>query len=253
MNKKYVFELAHQHTPDVQIITLDGWLRHQVATQLSGSENIGIELGVARGVFSRRMLDSEKFIHFFGVDVYGDIHNTEEYANALKHIGFKNPKYCLLRMDFESALEMFDDNYFDFIYVDGFAHTGEEGGKTFIEWYKKLKIGGIIAGDDYHEDWPLVVWGVNDFAVQLDVPVHVTTGVEDEDYCKYPTWYIRKLSDATELSINPLLYQTGMKEKKRVHRRRVGTHINYRRLIGNILQILGLKEFARNIARKVFQ
>lgn len=43
-----------------------------------------------------------------------------------------------------------------FIYVDGYAHTGEDRGKTLFDWYPKLKIGGLMAGDDYHDDWPLV-------------------------------------------------------------------------------------------------
>jgi hypothetical protein len=31
-------------------------------------------------------------------------------------------------MSFDDALDIFDDEFFDFIYIDGFAHTGEEGG-----------------------------------------------------------------------------------------------------------------------------
>ena len=87
--------------------------------------------------------------------------------SALKYIGIENTTYSLLRMDFDDALLLFEDNYFDFIYVDGFAHTGEEGGKTLIDWIKKLKVGGYLAGDDYHNDWPLVVWAVNDLAKKL--------------------------------------------------------------------------------------
>ena len=32
-----------------------------------------------------------------------------------------------------------------------------------FDWYKKLKIGGIIGGDDFHSDWPLVKLTVKDF------------------------------------------------------------------------------------------
>ncbi len=130
---------------------------------------MGIELGVARGIFSRRMVESGKFTLFFGVDEYGgDVHNTTEYKDALRHIGI-NRHYHLLRMRFDEAIDLFKDNFFDFIYVDGFAHTGEEGGQTLYSWYKKLKVGGIIAGDDYSNDWPLVVWTVNEFAKNIGV------------------------------------------------------------------------------------
>jgi len=46
--------------------------------------------------------------------------------------------------------------------------------KTIVEWYKKLKLGGILAGDDYHDDWPLVNWAVNDFASKLGVKISTT-------------------------------------------------------------------------------
>jgi len=162
------------------------------------------------------MMESRKFKKFYGVDVYGDIHDTKEYISALKCVGLENPVYSLLRMDFDSALSMFEDDYFDFIYVDGFAHTGEDGGKTLIDWIKKLKVGGILAGDDYHKDWPLVIWAVNDIAKKLNVEINVTLETEDKIYCKYPIWYFRKKDDLN-LCLNPLLYKLGMSEKKRVH------------------------------------
>ena len=95
-----------------------------------------------------------------------DIHK-KEFDDANKNTLLYKNKYNLIKSTFESALKKFDDKYFNFIYIDGFAHTGQEGGKTIIQWYKKLKVGGIIAGDDYHKDWPLVLWAVNDFAKQI--------------------------------------------------------------------------------------
>lgn len=176
MNLNSVFKYARKETPNAKVTYKDGWLRHDVVGLLGGSENIGIELGVAKGIYAKRMVESKKFKRFYGVDMYADTHDTAEYCAALKYIGYQNPSYCLLRTDFDSALELFDDNHFDFIYVDGFAHTGEEGGKTLIDWLKKLKNGGILAGDDYHEDWPLVKWAVNDFVKRLGVELYVTTG-----------------------------------------------------------------------------
>lgn len=128
LNSKYVFTLAEKNTPTIKLNIIENMLRHEVVSQLHGFANVGIELGVAEGVYSKRMIDSKKFMRFFGVDLYGDIHNTSEYKRALQHIGLRDERYCLLRMTFEDALDLFDDEYFDFIYIDGFAHTGEEGG-----------------------------------------------------------------------------------------------------------------------------
>lgn len=251
LNKKYIFDLAQKNTPKVKVEGKEGWLRHDVVNLLEGNENVGIELGVAKGIFSRRMLESRKFKRFYGVDVYGDTHNTAEYSSTLKYIGYKDPKYCLLRMDFESAVDLFEDEYFDFVYVDGFAHTGEDGGKTLIDWLSKVKAGGILAGDDYHRDWPLVVWAVNHLASELGVSVSVTLGVEDTDYCRYPTWWIRKIKSNIKPRLDPLLFDLGMKEKRRVHQQRTGVRSRVIRACGKMLDKIGLKGSVKSMLNKL--
>ena len=254
MNSKRVCIDATRRTPDIEINEAVGWKRHDVVNLLEGTENIGIELGVAKGMYAQRMVNSGKFQRFYGVDLYGDTHDASEYCTALKRIGFQNPGYCLLRMDFDSALGLFEDNYFDFIYIDGFAHTGEEGGKTLVDWVKKLKIGGVLAGDDYHNDWPLVKWAVNDVATKLDTDLNVTTELEDVEYCKYPTWFMRIKSE-TKVEVDRVLYKLAMKEKKRIHRKyysnsrfqRVKSRIE--RLVGGALSLLGIKNIIRKILR----
>jgi hypothetical protein len=249
MNSKKIFEIAKKNTPSVKINIKNKWFRHDVVKELNGKNNVGIELGVARGIYSRRMVDSAKFKRFYGVDIYGDIHDTKEYISALKYIGIENTKYSLLRMDFDAALLMFEDNYFDFIYVDGFAHAGEEGGKTLINWIKKLKVGGILAGDDYHNDWPLVVWAVNDLAKKLGAEITLTGGSEDEIYCKYPTWYLKKEVLDTP-SLNPLLFKLSMREKKRINFYRVGAFAKIRKLLVTMLELLRIKQLIKNLMRK---
>ena len=220
MNSARAVRLARRYMPEAEVKLEEGWLRHHVTNLLDGNRNIGIELGVARGIFSKRMVESGQFQRFYGVDAYGDVHDTNQYCEALRHIGIEESRYCLLRMDFESALGIFEDSYFDFIYLDGYAHTGQEGGKTILDWVRKLKTGGVLAGDDYHDKWPLVKWAVNDLARQTGADVHVTTEVEGSAYSKYPTWFIVKKENSSELDLNPLLYKVAMKEKVRIHRLR---------------------------------
>jgi len=243
MNKKYIFNISKKHTPEVKINIKKNWHRHDIVNELKGNNNIGVELGVAKGVFAKRLLNSLKFKKLYGVDMYNDVHDTNEYANTLKYLGLENSKYYLLRMDFESANNIFKDESFDFIYVDGFAHSGEEGGKTLIDWYKKLKIGGILAGDDYHSDWPLVVWAVNDLAKQLNATINLTEITEDEPYSKYPSWYLTKKENHENLKINALLYKLGMREKSRVNSERVGYRAILRSRISKILRYLRLRNF----------
>ncbi|MEZ5798835.1 MAG: methyltransferase domain-containing protein [Paracoccaceae bacterium] len=120
--------------PPAEVRLLPGTDRFDVVAPLPPAGNIGIELGVAAGSFSSRMVQSGRFAQFYGVDVYGDGHNTAEYKKALLAVGLWSD-YRLLRMTFDQALDLFPDGYFDFIYCDGYAHTGEEGGRTLADWF----------------------------------------------------------------------------------------------------------------------
>ena len=193
--------------PSVKVVSHSDYYRHDVIKEVTDNGLIGIELGVAGGDYSQRMVASKKFRKFYGVDLYEDHHNTDEYKKALRYVGLDND-FVLLRMSFDEALDLFDDDYFDFIYVDGYAHTGEEGGKTFHDWYRKLKTGGVFAGDDYHQDWPLVMWAVNDMISQLDCELHITGQREDTNLNRYPSWFFKKPKDR-EFTSNAELKQVG--------------------------------------------
>jgi len=240
MNKASVIKEALERLPKVPVEFADGLTRHDIVKLLPGSNNIGIELGVAEGSFSSSLVRSGKFSALFGTDVYGDIHDTAEYKKAVASIGIEKP-YKLLRLTFEDALDLFPDNYFDFIYIDGFAHTGEEGGRTLLDWYPKLKVGGIMAGDDYHDNWPLVIWAVNHFVSQLGTPLTVTGIAGDDKYSLFPSWFITKRTAVAirALSLDERLVRLSESERLRIHRLRTSrAHALRRRLFGVIRRML---------------
>jgi hypothetical protein len=190
-----LFEIALQHMPDIEPEIVPGTWRWNVVDGLTGSDNLGIELGVAGGGFSRRMMESGRFRRFWGVDAYSDHHDVGQYRQALQTVGLDRD-YHLLRMTFAEAHLLFPDEFFDFVYVDGYAHSGEEGGRTILDWYAKVKPGGILAGDDYDPvRWPLVVWGVHHLVAQIGVPLRVTEHILEGTYNNYASWFIVKPTD----------------------------------------------------------
>ena len=161
---------------------------------------IGVELGVARGDFSKELIKSKKFKILFGVDSYSlNQHNIDEYKFALKKLGmFSN--YKLINMSFEKALDLFPDKSLDFIYFDGYAHTGQNYGKTILDWSKKIKPNGILSGDDYDKKWELNKLIIDQFAKQNDFKLFVT----DTDKKKhiYSSWYLK-----VNKKIKPIKFQ----------------------------------------------
>jgi hypothetical protein len=78
------------------------------------------------------------------------------------------------------------------IYIDGYAHTGQEGGQTLRDWWPKLAPGGVFAGHDYDlAAYPQTVCAVNDFILEMDrrgIRLHLQ--VIDEK--PHPSWWIVK-------------------------------------------------------------
>ena len=171
---------------------LHNYSRFNVPDFIQKDNLIGIELGVAKGDFSKKMLESNKFKLYYGVDKYSDHHDSKEYLAAIKHIGI-NKSFHLLRTSFESALNIFEDNYFDFVYVDGYAHGGQEGGKTLCDWIKKVKVGGIICGDDYDSKFPLTIKAVNHLAQNTNNQIYLTNKdfVYENQRKHFASWIIK--------------------------------------------------------------
>lgn len=210
---------------------LKGCHRHDVIKLLKNKKgNIGVELGVAEGLFSSRMVSSGFFSNFFGIDKYDDRHDVNEYKKALKQIGLFSD-YSLLKMTFEEAYDLFDDESLDFIYIDGYAHNGENGGTTIFEWSKKVKIGGVISGDDYHEVFPLVVEAVDEFVKLSGFYLHIATEVENNSYSYYPSWAVIKQKETSHLFSPLALVKKGSKAKR--PRIKVSTYIKV--LVSNLL------------------
>ena len=217
MHKDQLREIAASQMPEVTPELVYGSSRWNVIDDLPVLGNLGIELGVAAGSFSAKMMASGKFARFWGVDMYADSHNIHEYKIALRLVGLEQ-NYHLLRMTFDQAIDLFPDSYFDFIYVDGYAHTGEEGGRTLLHWYAKLKPGGIMAGDDYDlHSWPLVVWAVHDLVQQLGLHLKITEQTADVTYNRYQSWFFTKPGETKPLTLaaNATLMELGDAEKQR--------------------------------------
>jgi len=168
--------------------------RDDIATLLVEG-GTGVELGVAAGDFSERILNRSKLGYLYSIDMWaGDRgHDMQQYREAIARLSPHRTRNTILRMRFDEALPLFSDHCLDFIYIDGYAHDGELDGVTFRDWYPKLKSGGFIAGDDYHPDWPLVMAAVDRFVAENGLELHVIQCSETDSWnSKYPTWFAMK-------------------------------------------------------------
>lgn len=196
--------------------------RNQLPQLLQKSGLVGIELGVATGDYSAKLWKTGLFSQLWGVDAYGDHHDTKEYVSALSLVGL-DANYRLLRMYFDEALALFPDAYFDFVYIDGYAHTGEDAGKTLYQWLPKVKVGGMIAGHDYHAEWPFVVMSVDRFAGDANLDLMIT-GVSSDPgpQDRFPSWSAIKSSN--DHIPYPSSLATAVKEAQKLGKERRNAH-----------------------------
>ena len=163
----------------------------QKLAKMLGKNDIVIELGVAAGRFAEQFLTENPDVSYIGIDRWSDHHDETEMHNAIARLkDFK--KVAFMRYTFESALPKFHDEFADMIYVDGYAHTGQEGGRTLEDWWPKLKTGGIFAGHDYDKNYPQTIVAVDNFVKKLtDSGVEVELNIIDEKpNC---SWWFKKI------------------------------------------------------------
>ena len=154
-------------------------------------DGLVIELGVAAGQFANQMLQANPMIHYVGIDRWSDHHDADEMLSAINLVSW-HTSAVMLRYSFHEALPLIPDGAASMVYVDGYAHTGQEGGQTLRDWWPKVKRGGIFAGHDYDAaSYPQTVHAVNCFVRDLlDGGESVDLHIIDEK--PHPSWWLVK-------------------------------------------------------------
>lgn len=152
----------------------------------------GAELGVAGGSYSDEILRHCPAVTLlWSIDRWSDHHNVLEYWSAADRLAVHGARSRVRRCTFTEASMMIPDEALDWCYVDGYAHSGQDGGQTLEEWWPKIRPGGILAGHDYHPDWPATV-----AAVEAFVDRHTLKMGFSNEYAKdrgeWPSWWVRK-------------------------------------------------------------
>lgn len=160
--------------------------------KLLPADCVGVELGVAEGEFSERLLQGHPTLRLYSIDRWTDHHDEAQMRRALARLRRYGPRSKVIRASFANALRHFADGSLDFIYIDGYAHKGQENGKTLEDWWPKLRSGGMFAGHDYDEvNWPATFASVNAFLARHaaeGVPPRPNTTTDDT----FPSWWIIK-------------------------------------------------------------
>lgn len=124
----------------------------------------GIEIGSYEGSYASEILKTWTG-DLYLVDIwrkisdakYNDSCNRNDYINVIheccKNISGYEDRCHMIRTSSENAVKLFEEESFDFIYLDA-NHKYEFIKADMNLWFSKLRKGGIFAGHDYLKiDW----------------------------------------------------------------------------------------------------
>ncbi len=163
----------------------------QLLTSL-GLTGEGIELGVREGRYSWEILARSKLARLYSIDMWaGDSgHDEQQMQGAIDRLASFGDRTVIVQAVFKEALKTFDDEQLDFVYIDGYAHDGQNDGETLRDWWPKVKVGGIFSGHDYHLLWERNVRAVDQFVKEHGLKFNLTESDQ------YPSWIIIKTAKA---------------------------------------------------------
>jgi hypothetical protein len=135
----------------------------------------GLEMGTQQGWFSRYILENSNIKEWHVVDGWTLLPypngNENDKKIAVENLAKFNVN--IIQELSNKACLLFEDNFFDFIYIDA-NHEYEYISEDIKLWWPKLKSGGCFSGHDYGGDWPGVIKAVNDFIKENNLTLNLT-------------------------------------------------------------------------------
>ena len=160
---------------------IQGWFMYKKAYDIAINRaqdgyhfvEVGAWKGMSTSYMAVNIINSGKKVQFDDVDTWEgtpneDNHTTDPaiingtlYNEFLSNIAPVKDIINPIKMSSREAVSLYKDNSLDFVLIDG-SHEYEEVKHDITEWLKKVKPGGMMAGDDYTNWWPGVVRAVDE-------------------------------------------------------------------------------------------
>jgi hypothetical protein len=118
---------------------------------------VGAEIGIYKGGFTKRFCEAG--LKMFAIDpwvaYYGD-RNQERVDSIYEEARQTLSKYdncTIIKKSSMEAVKEFANESLDFVYIDS-DHRFKQTAEDIVDWSKKVRQGGIVAGHDYFTSLP---------------------------------------------------------------------------------------------------
>jgi predicted O-methyltransferase YrrM len=135
----------------------------------------GAEIGVFTGYFSEIMFKNIPGLHLYCVDIWGEGKYKRAEEECLERLQSYNA--TIIKKYSVEAAKNIPDGSLDFVYIDG-AHDYDNVKADIEAWTPKVRIGGIVSGDDFY-DFPSGKGGVMRAATEYTSHHHYNLRLTD--------------------------------------------------------------------------
>jgi len=164
-------QLEEKHIQNLKIV-----LNRNMFLELMPKNGVVAELGVDEGLFSEKILSVTKPKKLYLIDCWDSKRFNQKKEKSVE-TKFKSQLILgnvIMQKGFSyEELEKYDDNYFDWVYIDT-SHSYKDTVRELEVSRAKVKECGLIAGHDYSQgniDKPYkygVVAAVNEFCIKYN-------------------------------------------------------------------------------------
>lgn len=137
----------------------------------------GAEVGVFTGYYSEVLFNEIPNLHLYCVDIWGEGKYKRAEDECLERLRPYNT--TIIKKPSVEAAKDVPDGSLDFVYIDA-AHDYDNVKIDLNAWAPKVKVGGIIAGDDFY-DFPSGKGGVMAAATEYASHHHFDLKLTDWD------------------------------------------------------------------------
>lgn len=154
-----------------------------------------VEVGVDRGDFAWHFMRTWRGRTLFLVDPYSPDEDRPygrqgDLALAVAQLSVYCPRIKFVMAPSVEAVSILPAGLpVDFVYIDA-MHDYESVKTDIATWWRRLSPGGILAGHDYHYEFPGLIRAVDEFADANQLAIYHTW--PEADLTTPISWYVHK-------------------------------------------------------------